>query len=101
MSVQVIHQQTLKARKDHYDDGWEYVHEWILGGCNLPMGKKMTFSEMRLVVGYRKGELIGNKILKGQLYRRQFNCMDGQTYTFKLKEDFYNLAVKYDLFTGD
>lgn len=95
--ITVIHRETVKARKEYYDDGWEFVKEWLDDHGSLGP-KKLTFAELRTLGKYRMEELKGSKILKGQFYERQFNSYDGQTYTWRMKKDLYDIACKYDLF---
>lgn len=96
MGITVIHSETLKARKAYYDDGWDMIQEF-----EGPMMKdpKLTFAEKRMLVKYKRWKgTFSAKILPGQLYVRQFNNMDGDTYVWRTKKEFFDLANKYDLF---
>lgn len=99
--INVIHHSEQVARKDYHDDGAEWIHEWIQGGCYIPAQypkiKKPTFSEYRILVSFRNNPS-KYRINKGEKYVRQFNNIDGDTFVFRMKSDLYNLANKYDLF---
>jgi hypothetical protein len=101
MSLQVIHSTAQKARKTYHDDGWEFISEWISGGCyvgTFRRPQKITFGEARILVGYKKDNKRAYKILPGDMYQRQFNSCDGDTFTFRMKQDLFTMACKYDLF---
>ena len=102
--IDVISNTTQKAKKEYYDDAWDFIQEWISGGCwvhgerNNSPRKHITFTEGRFLAKVRRGEIKGSKILVGQEYVRQFNKYEGDTYTWRTKKEFYDLASKYDLF---
>lgn len=96
MNPQIIHKSVTKARKEYYDDGWDYIQEWE---GDLPPNKKLTFTEKKMIVTYkRKKGIYGHKILKGETYIRQFNTYDGTPYVWRTKKVFYDFICKYDLF---
>ena len=97
MNPQIIHRSTSIARKEYYDDGWEYIQEWegdLLKGIKLPL----PFSERRMLVTYKTRMKLPYKIFKGELYERQFNTYDGLPYVWRTKKIFYDFLCKYDLF---
>lgn len=103
--LEVIGNKTHVARKEYYDDGWEFMGEWISSGCYIGTPywykgprKHITFAEGRILVKYRKDRKAGNRIYPGQLYQRQFNKYDGQVYYWRMKKDLYDIACKYELF---
>lgn len=102
MGLTIIHHQVTTARKQYADDGWEFIDEWISGGCCVRRHcldtRRITFSEGRILVSYRNGQKNGGVIEKGDRYVRQFNNYDGDVYTWRMKEELYNIACKYDLF---
>lgn len=98
--IQAIHRQTVKARKEYYDDGWEFIDEWIRDGCcvgSFSRPRKITFAEGRILVSHRR-RLQPQKIFKGDIYERQFNEYDGDTFTFRMNKALFEIACKYDLF---
>lgn len=100
MSVTGIHRTAPIARKEYNDDGWEFINEWIVGGCCVGTFKhpmKITFAEARLCVAF-KNRPKPWRILKGDRYERQFNSYDGHTYVWRMNKKMYDLACKYDLF---
>jgi hypothetical protein len=99
--VEVISSTEHKAKKVYNDDCWEFISEWIGEGC--PVGtikkpEKITFSEARMLVKYRRDYKSAGKIQIGQVYVRQFNKYEGDAYTWRAKKELYELACKYDLF---
>lgn len=101
MAITVIHSTTQTARKEYFDDGWEFIKEWIdeglWGGDVIGKQKKITFAEARILVKHRNRPK-PYKILPGDMYERQFNNYDGQVYTWRMNRQLYELACKYDLF---
>lgn len=102
MGLTVIQSKTYKAKNEYVDDGSEYIEEWIGGGCYVGRrnGKerRITFAEGRVLVKYRKDKRHLRRIYKGDLYERQFNNMDGDVFTFRMKKDLFDICCKYDLF---
>jgi|SRR6187551_1649941 len=97
--VTVIHKTDAIARKEYHDDAWDFIQEWIDGGCWIEDKlNPLSFSEKRLLVQYRNRTLKGHRIIKGEKYHRQFNSYDGDTYVWRAKKIFYELACRYDLF---
>lgn len=94
--ITVIHHTTQKARKEYCDDGYEYIRNWIDGGCYAGHGKKITFAEARILVAHRQKPK-PYMILPGETYVRQFNSIYGDTCTFRMNEQLYKLCCKYDL----
>lgn len=115
MSVQVIHSTAQIARKEYYNDGRDDFMEWIRGGMfigyhqkkisteyggyswinDIAWPKKLPFCDLRIIVQMRAEDY---RIKNGTLYRRQFNSYDGDAYTWRSREDMYQLMCKYDLF---
>jgi hypothetical protein len=96
--VEVIKSSKHKAKKEYDDDGWEYIQQWVDEGCPIQFHTgHLTFAEARYLVQVRNRSVPTNKILPGQSYISQFNKMDGYTYTFRTKEQFYDLCRKYSL----
>lgn len=90
--VQLIAAQARKARKDHHDDSAEFILEALdyLRSCG-----KLKFGELRAIA-----ELKANnwKIKRGQVYTKQFNKTEGQTYTFKTLPIILKICIKYKLY---
>jgi hypothetical protein len=102
--VEVIRSTTHKAKNEYNDDGWEYIRDWVDEGCPIQLGRcansptgHLTFKEARYLVLVRNRSITPHKILPGQVYISQFNKMDGYTYTFRTKIEFYDLCRKYNL----
>lgn len=88
----LISSKTIKARKDHADDSAEFIgmdEGWYRSGGRL------TFSELRSIARLKANNW---KILKGQLYTRQYCEQDGQTYTFKSLPDILAICIKHRLY---
>lgn len=115
MSVVVIHESAQVARKDYYNDGRDDFMEWVGGGMfigyhqekiqteygghpwinDISQPKKLPFSDLRIIVQMRREDY---RIKKGSVYRRQFNSFDGYAYTWRTREDMYQLMCKYNIF---
>lgn len=87
--ITVIHSSTQKAKKEYECGLAEHV-----GEVEFPRGK-MKFGEIRSLVIYHRNK---RRIKPGDLYVRQFNEYEGDTYTWRGKKDIYDLLCKYDLF---
>lgn len=99
--IQTIHKSTQKARKIHYDDGFEmYLEKWIDEGFYLPKNRKVSFSHYRDIVNYLKKHR-RSIIEKGEEYVRQFNTDGGDTWTFRMNKKMYDIAHEYNLFYND
>lgn len=103
--IQVISARTFTARKPHRCDGYEEILEWIYHGCMVEKGvkckyNKVSFSDYRTIVKW-KNDINNFLILPGMIYERQFNKMDGEAYTFKMRKDMYDIFCKYDLWCYD
>lgn len=98
MNPQIIHKSVTKARKEYPDDGWEDIQNWN-GWSEKNTQRPLPFSERRMLVKYtrQKGNK-GHRILKGEIYERQFNSYEGDTYVWRTKKVFYDFLCKYDLF---
>lgn len=81
--VQVIH----RARRSYDCDLAGFV-----GDVNFPRG--MKFSEIRQLIIYQRNR---RKILKGDTYVRQFNILEGDTYTWRANKAIWDIFCKYDL----
>lgn len=79
------------ARKDYGCDACTFVRE-NLGELDKGI---LTFAERRLVI---MAKWDGWKILKGQPYEKQYNVMDGDTYTFRSRPEMNKLCHKYELY---
>lgn len=85
--IEVISHTEQTARKDYHDDLRDiFDYGW------RPIG--MTISERRTWIKYRDRR----GIKKGDKYVRQFNKMDGDTYTWRAWEPMYKIFSKYDWF---
>ena len=113
--MSVIHQSVQIARKDYWNDGRDDFNDWVSDGMFIgyekkklenkyggyswiddhSKPKKVAFSDLRIIVQMRRENYA---IKKGTLYRRQFNSYDGDVYTWRTREDMYQLMCKYDLF---
>lgn len=96
--IQIIHRSTYKAKRVYEDDGSEFISEFINERCYIGLKTKLNFTELRIMVRCRKERDYLNKIMPGQLYERQFNEFEGQTYTWRMKKELYDIACKYHLF---
>lgn len=94
--IEVIHTKTLTARKKYKDDGFEWISEWIYWHCPVAKGVKLKFSELRLIINW-KNDVSNHWILPGMKYISQFNKMDGVAYTFKMRKEMFDLAIKCGL----
>ena len=72
--IQIIHSSNQKARKKYIDDSWLFLKE-----CDgyFPGA---TFAELREMVRVRNN---GGYIMPGDMYLRQFNSYDGDTWTYR------------------
>lgn len=104
--VQLIAAQARKARKDRHDDSAEFIieaMEYIRIGkfpgrhVGAPW-QKMSFSELRSIARLKANNW---RIVKGQLYIKQFNKQQGQYYTFYTLPDILRICVKYKLYGDD
>jgi hypothetical protein len=106
--AEVIHQSVQKAKKRYYDDGWEFFSNWLSDGCSCDFQKmrldrkgyewikwRPSFSDYRTIIKIRNE---GHLIQPGMLYRRQFNRDGGDTWTYRTREELYQLMAKYRLF---
>lgn len=84
-----------RARKDYRDDSAEFIID------SLPYPRKrerLTFTEWRAIAKLKAN---GWKILKGQVYEKQFNNIDGDVCTFKTLPDIGKICSKYKLYPED
>jgi len=98
--IEVISSKIVTARKEYYDDAWEFISDFIHDGCDTSLypDKPLSFSEKRALVYYRNNRREGARIMPGQLYKRQFNKYEGEAYTFRTKQLFFELCCRYELF---
>lgn len=89
MSIEIIHESRPKARKDYRCDACTFLFE--IDPCELGL----TFSEKREVVKARQKRY---KILKGEIYVRQFNKDGGDTWTFRAIPAIHDICIKHDLY---
>jgi hypothetical protein len=88
--IEVIYDSKQKARKDYRDDSAEFVRD------GLDYLKEMaTFSELRAIARLKANNW---KILKGQVYTRQVNKVDGDVYTFRSLPEIAALCHKHQLY---
>ena len=92
MGARNISTKLLKARKDHPDDSAHWINEDF---NYLRSGKKLTFSELRAIAELKANNWM---IKKGQLYERQYNVQDGETFTFKSLPAIVKICQKLDLY---
>jgi len=91
--VENISTTLQKAKKDYRDDSAEFIIECL---PYMREGRyKLSFSEWRSIARLKANNW---KILKGQLYERQFNKMDGDSYTFRTLPDIGKLCSKHDIY---
>lgn len=99
---EIIKHTIRKAAKDYYDDGWDYIEGFISErGDTGIKGMKICFSDARILVWAKENRRLAMKILKGDPYIHQVNKMDGQVYTFRIKQLFHEIVVKYKLYSED
>ena len=89
MSIEIIHESRSKARKNYYCDACNFLFE------SDPCELGLTFTEAREVVKARQKRY---KILKGEIYVRQFNKDGGDTWTFRAIPAIDKICQKYDLY---
>lgn len=100
--TEVICHTIRKARKDYYDDGWEYIEPFLSDrGWTGIKGLKITFAHARILVWAKNNRREAKIILKGQTYIHQVNKIDGCVYTFRIKKIFHDMCVKYKLYMND
>ena len=87
MGARNISTKLVKARKDHRDDSRYFIEE-------VRYSKKLSFSEWRAIAELKANNWM---IKKGQIYERQYNEMDGDTYTFKSLPAIVKICQKLDL----
>lgn len=84
----------FKARKDYHDDSYEwlepFLHERLYGSR-----WQLSFSDWRTIAKLKAN---GWKIKKGQVYERQYNVQDGETYTFKSLPEIVKICQKLDAY---
>lgn len=82
------------ARKDHHDDSYEFI-EPILHERFYGSKWQLPFTEWRSIAKLKAN---GWKIKKGQLYERQYNIQDGDTYTFKSLPEIVKICEKLEAY---
>lgn len=97
MGFEAIHHSVQKARKAYFDDGWEDINEWALGGFWTGNKKEIDEEDKRQAIEYLNREY-PHRIMQGELYQRQFNKIDGDAGVWRTKQVFYDLMCKYNLF---
>lgn len=91
MSVEVISEQRVKkARKAHQCMAWPIVKECLGDGLD-----DLTFAEKRVIVKARQNNGLINV---GEPYVRQFNKMDGETYTWIAIPELHSICSNHDLY---
>ena len=102
MSIEVISHKVHIAKKNYHDDANCEFDEWIDGGCNLSENSKVSFADYRVIVAHKNSTLDKRNFVNiGDNYVRQFNKIDGDSYTFRTKSYIYDLMNKYDLYDND
>lgn len=92
MSARNISTQILIARKDHRDDS----ADWLLQDFSyIRSSGRLTFSELRTIAHLKANNWM---IKKGQLYERQYNEQDGETFTFKTLPAIGKICTKLGLY---
>lgn len=100
--TEVIRHTTRKARKDYYDDGWDYIEPFLSDKGYTGWNKqKISFAHARILVWAKNNLHDAKKILKGETYVHQVNKMDDRVYTFRIKKVFHDMCVKYKLYLND
>lgn len=89
--IEVISDTKHVAQKDYKDDSAEFIIECMY---SIRSGL-LTFSELRAIARLKAN---GWKIKKGQVYMKQFNKMDGDTYTFRSLPEIAAICHKYELY---
>ena len=90
----LVHQQTPKARKNHWCDACMFVDAY--GSLRQIIDEHdFTFTERRALVRAWENN---RQIQKGDVYIRQF-CVDGDdAYTFKAIPEIHEICIKYDFY---
>lgn len=78
------------AKKEHYDDSAEFIEEAF--EYILHHGTK---SEIEAINDLKKNNW---HIQPGQIYEKQYNKMDGITYTFRTLPIIFRICQKYKLY---
>jgi hypothetical protein len=92
-NVRNISTNIVRARKDYHDDSTEFLDGILDYRPRIKVG--LTFTEWRQIAQLKANRW---RILKGQLYERQYNVMDGQTYTFKTLPEIAKICQKLNLY---
>ena len=92
--IEIINERECVARKDHLDDLYEYIQEWM---CNSRLRGCSNISEYRIILNYLKKEK-PYIIKKGELYTRQFLTNKEICYSFKFRKEIFNIFLKYNNF---
>ena len=88
MSLTIIHQSTQKANKNYICDACNFLFSY----SNYD---GFTFTEKRAVVKARTNR---QKILKGEMYIRQFNTDGGNTWTFRAIPEIHKICINHELY---
>lgn len=105
MNIQIIYSGTYKSRKRYRDDGWEWLQNWIDGGCYVCgnyVGEsiKIPFCDYRKIIQI-KNSPTRHLIRPGEMYERQFSVCDGDLGVFRTKKEIAEIGFKYNIFNED
>lgn len=91
--VENISTTLQRARKEYRDDSAEYILECL---PDIAKGNfKLTFSELRAIARLKASNW---KILKGQVYERQVNKMDGELYVLRTLPEIGKMCHKHGMY---
>ncbi len=89
-----ISSMIVRAKKNHICNACECIRWNLKDLADI----NLTFAEKRAVI---QAKWDGWRILKGQMYLRQFNEFAGDVYTFKARLAIDSICRKYDLYPED
>lgn len=97
MSIEVIQQKTLKARKD-YNCGACTSMLYVDGFEKLITQYRLSATEIEAMKAARDN---GFKIKKGDVYIRQTNKYDGRIYTFRAIPAIHKICCDHEFYPED
>ena len=96
--VESISKSIHKARKEYYDDGWDWLDIFI-SERNYD-GLKIPFNLLRTLAEAKNNHSWACRISPGQTYECQFNKQEGEVFYFRTKIEFLPF-FKYGVFSMD
>lgn len=87
----ISEKEVKKARKEYDCNASLFIRDYLNNCIDLPF----SFAEKRAIILAKRN---GWKILKGQPYTKQFNSVDGKTYTFRVIPSMNQICIKYKMY---